>query len=316
MKFLKYLIFFLFLFLSKNVLAAYTCGIGADVVLQTNMNDYPSTICASLGGNNCLVQETHSEKTSNGWTVYAKSTGDACGSLTVLNRPTLPDDDCIRDPDGSIRCPEKPTEPEPDPILNCTSDSCANPDNKRCPSGYTSGSFNGQRLCMKSDNPDPDPDNPDKPTDSEEVNAIINAKNSIVSAIQDLSKSLSDSLKQFTDSIKESITNSNSGGNNTGGNNTGGNNTGEGEGEDGNGVDTSGLDATLPIKPVPPKDFQQNMFATSAQCPADKSLSMSFFGRSFSYSFSFNTLCGGLKTIGFFILIMCYLYASHIVIRA
>lgn len=299
MKYIKYFYIFIVIIISQSSYSAYTCGIDANVVLQTNLDDYPSTICASLGGNNCLVQETHSEKTSSGWTVYATSTGEACGSLTVLNKPTLPDDNCIRDPDGSIRCPEKPVEPEPDPVLKCTTDSCVNPDNKRCPSGYVSGSFNGQRLCMKSEK------KPEEPTDgSEETNAIIDAKDSIVGAIGDLSASLSDSLNRIYDLLKDKLK---SDGETP--------NTGDGETPNG-GVDTSGLEADLPIKPIVKKDFKENLFSSSAKCPPDNTLSMNFLGRNFTHTFKYSSFCDGLSIIGFFIIIMCYLYASHIVIRA
>ncbi|EXF55954.1 hypothetical protein J502_2961 [Acinetobacter sp. 1294596] len=316
MKNFRYLFGFFILFFSQYIHAAYMCGSGAQVVLTTNLSDYPSSICADVGGNNCLVTERESIKNSDGtWTVFAISTGDTCSSLTPLKKPTSPtppDDNCIRD-NGSIICPDDPDEPEKPTVLKCTADSCLNPDNLRCPIGYVSGSFNGQSLCMKSNKqPDEEPD--DELDVSDETRAINKAKNSIVGAINSLSESFSSGLNTIYQLLSEKLT-GNSGDGETDSNNNSGGGTGNSETGD---VDTSGLHADLPILEVPAstKQLDENIFNVNAQCPADNTLSMNIAGRHYTHTFSYAKVCEGLAIIGYFILIMCYLYASHIVIRA
>lgn len=71
------------------------------------------------------------------------------------------------------------------------------------------------------------------------------------------------------------------------------------------------------IKTVDVGNFSENIFGTSAQCPANKTLSMNFLGRrAFSYTFDFSQWCYYLGLIGNFILICAYIYASNIVLRS
>lgn len=63
--------------------------------------------------------------------------------------------------------------------------------------------------------------------------------------------------------------------------------------------------------------FSETIFASSSQCPASKTLSMSLLGRrSFSYTFDFSEWCYYLGLLGNLILICAYIYASNIVVRS
>ena len=71
------------------------------------------------------------------------------------------------------------------------------------------------------------------------------------------------------------------------------------------------------IKTVDTGNLSQTIFGTASQCPANKTLSMNFLGRtSFSYTFDFSQWCYYLGLIGNFILICAYIYASNIVLRS
>lgn len=80
-------------------------------------------------------------------------------------------------------------------------------------------------------------------------------------------------------------------------------------------ADTSAFDAQLPEREITQQTFKENIFGGSAQCPADKTLSMPFLGRSFSKTFSFEIWCDYLSIIGYFILISSYFYGAHIITR-
>ncbi|MFH7353759.1 hypothetical protein L1A70_18365 [Acinetobacter bereziniae] len=91
-----------------------------------------------------------------------------------------------------------------------------------CPSGYTSGSFNGKQICVKN-NPDPTKPNPNDPNngggkgegscngtnncnttnldDTNIVNAINSSKNAITQAISSLSESITSSFTTVTNAI-------------------------------------------------------------------------------------------------------------------
>lgn len=313
MSFFKYLFFPFLLLISQFSYSAYTCGVNADVVLSTNMDDYPSTICASVGGNNCLVTETHSEKTSSGWTVYAKSTGEGCSSLTNLNpsKPEPPEDGCTRLPNGSITCPEEPEKPD-DSVLVCTSDACPNPENKRCPSGYVRGSYNGQSLCVKSSKPDPDPENPDPDPNAgtaEIIGAIDQANSDINGSLGDLMDALYGMFEGLTGALKDIAAKLSAIANGSGGNSSG-----EGDGEDSN-VDTSGMDAELPIQQVQQHDFKENLFISNAQCPPDNILTLNFNGKVLTHKFSYLDICNALNMLSFFIMCAAYLFGCHILVK-
>lgn len=309
MNFFRFIFALFILFFSQSSFAAYTCGVGSDVVLTTNMDDYPSTICANVGGNNCLVQETHSEKTSNGWTVYAKSTGEACSTPTNLNPPKVPDDGCTRLPNGSIECPDPETPPD-DTVLQCTSDSCPNPDNKRCPSGYVRGSYNGQSLCVKSSNPDPDPSDPNpNPSTAEIIGAIDKANSDINGSLGDLTNALSEMFGDLTNVLKDIAAKLSEIAKGSG------NSSGDGDGETHGPVDTSGMDAPVPFEQQKKQEFKENLFTSNAQCPPDNILTLNLNGKNLTHKFSYLEICNSLNMLSYFIMCGAYLIGCYILVK-
>lgn len=306
MSFFKYLFILILFFLSQFSHSAYTCGRGAKVTLTTNLEDWPAFICADVGGNNCLVFEDYSEKNSTGWTIYATSTGETCSAQTNLNspKPNVPDDNCTRLPDGSITCPEEPEKPD-DTILVCTASSCPNPDNKRCPTGYVKGSFNGQNLCVKSSkptDPNPDPDEGDGESTKEIINAIDKASSDISGSLSGVGNSLKDMFGELTGKLGEISQKLSNISNGNGDNNNNSN------------VDTSGLHANLPMQQVQKHNLDQNLFNSNAQCPADNSLSMTLNGRTFTHNFSYVEICNALNMLSFLLMCGAYLFAVHILV--
>lgn len=77
-----------------------------------------------------------------------------------------PDDDCVRSKDGSITCP--PNKP-PIPNDTCNGATYCKKPATGCGTGYVSGSFNGQELCVKS-GPSTPPVKPNDPNDPENPN--------------------------------------------------------------------------------------------------------------------------------------------------
>lgn len=78
-----------------------------------------------------------------------------------------------------------------------------------------------------------------------------------------------------------------------------------------------GESLALPEKTLEKKTFSENLFASSAQCPANKTLSMSLLGaRSFSYNFDFTQWCYYLGLLGQMILIGAYLHGANIITRS
>lgn len=76
-------------------------------------------------------------------------------------------------------------------------------------------------------------------------------------------------------------------------------------------------DTKVDIKTIDAGKFSETIFASSAQCPANKTLSMNFLGRrGFSYTFDFSEWCYYLGLLGNLILICAYIYASNIVLRS
>lgn len=76
-----------------------------------------------------------------------------------------------------------------------------------------------------------------------------------------------------------------------------------------------GTDET-PEKELDKKNFSTSIFGSNAQCPSDKTLSMTLFtGRTFTKTFSYSMWCDKLAIFGQFILIASYLYGAHIVTR-
>lgn len=76
------------------------------------------------------------------------------------------------------------------------------------------------------------------------------------------------------------------------------------------------MHADVPHIVVEDKKLNENLFNSNASCPPDNTLRLDFAGKVFTYTFSYTKICGGLEIIGYFILVMCYLYAANIVTRA
>lgn len=134
---------------------------------------------------------------------------------------------------------------------------------------------------------------------------IIDAINKVGDKIKDGSDTGSDNGTDMTetnnklDSIKTSIDESNSWAK---------------DGKD----DTlpTGEPVALPEKTLEKKSFTETIFGTSSQCPANKTLSMSFMHKSFSKTFDFTEWCYYLGLLGQMILIGAYLQGANIVTRS
>ena len=93
----------------------------------------------------------------------------------------------------------------------------------------------------------------------------------------------------------------------------------QGKNEDGTGGGVGdnpfGTDVT-PEKVLDAQSFKTDIFQSNAQCPADKTLSMTLFtGRTFSRTLSFSMWCDKLAIFGSLILIAAYLYGASIIVR-
>lgn len=93
----------------------------------------------------------------------------------------------------------------------------------------------------------------------------------------------------------------------------------QGKNEDGTGGGVGdnpfGTDVT-PERTLDAQSFKTDIFQSNAQCPADKTLSMTLFtGRTFSHTFSFSMWCDKLAIFGSLILIAAYLYGASIIVR-
>lgn len=112
-------------------------------------------------------------------------------------------------------CPETATEPPntpyPDNVTPPT-DGCKNGEaycdkpTTGCPSGYTSGSFNGKQICVKnsSDPTKPNPNDPNNMTnfdDSRIIAAINDSKTAITNSINNAVNSINSSISSINQSI-------------------------------------------------------------------------------------------------------------------
>lgn len=93
----------------------------------------------------------------------------------------------------------------------------------------------------------------------------------------------------------------------------------QGKNEDGTGGGVGdnpfGTDVT-PERVLDAQSFKTNIFQSNAQCPADKTLSMTLFtGRTFTRTLSFSMWCDKLAIFGSLILIVAYLYGASIIVR-
>lgn len=82
-------------------------------------------------------------------------------------------------------------------------------------------------------------------------------------------------------------------------------------------VDTSSMtDVEVPQKQLDEKSFSENLYSSTAQCPADRTLSFKLLGRAdFTKTFSFQPFCDHLALLGELIMLASYIYAARIVTR-
>lgn len=70
-----------------------------------------------------------------------------------------------------------------------------------------------------------------------------------------------------------------------------------------------------PQRELDSKSFNPNMYASSSQCPADKTLSMNIVGRSYSNTFSFSDICRELSSLSNLVMAAAYAYGAIIIGR-
>lgn len=330
MKFYKYLFLLISLLITSEVFAL--CPHPAQYPGQTNLNPAPTTICAPRdgGGGFCKLKVDWVGEPIN----LPCTNPQGCSSspsyplgLSSMSDRVYRNSDCTVElqegctqlPNGNIECEEEEEE-ENDPVLQCTADSCLNPENKRCPTGYTGGSFNGQSMCVKNNKPDPEceGDECEEDHDSEVVAAVNDANNSITGAISDLNNSLRGILNQIKNvlsDISEKVRNQGD----DDGDDDGDCENGCGQGGETGEVDTSPLEAEAPFIESYDSDnsqFETDLFESNSQCPADQVLNMSFMGSTLHYAFSYVEICDALHGLSFLVMIFAYLIAAHIVTRA
>jgi hypothetical protein len=320
MCFFKYLIVLTFLFISHQAFAE--CLVDINAAFESNLAEPPIRICAtnsSFGSDKCIFNIYNQQKNSSGWLMFGTTTGETCTSVTKLDAeyscttavcPVTEFQACPSSYqkgmyNGQLSC----VRIKENKILNCTSEICDNPENLRCPINYKKGVVNGAVVCAKSsidlDEPEPTECNPDE--NDCVVSAVNDAKNGIVGAISDLSNSISDSIEKLWENI-ENYLNEQGNGSNSDGDGDNNNNGGP--------VDTGGLTADVPFVQLEQKQFKEDLFSHNASCPPDNTLSMSFAGKNFSYTFKYQKFCDGLSILGLFILAFAYLFAANIVVRA
>ncbi len=291
MSFFKYLFLIAISLLSFQVYAQCEAGIEKSLQVPGSIINSPQQYVCNNSCRYKLNSCVHVEHEGPNGTCLATSTGERCGGT---NPDPLPD---------------------PETELTCSVDTCLNPNNLKCPSGYVGGFVNNQRVCTKSSSPDPDPPcDPatdesctGEPSNQEIIAAIDDAKYSIADSIYDMTDILRNSLIDINNSLAQIADKLQNIGSGTGGEN--------GEGGDGY-VDTSGFDADVPMRELEQKTLKENLFPSSAQCPPDNTLSMNVFGTTFTYNFSYQQICNPLYNIGYLVMIFAYLYAAYIVVKS
>lgn len=208
MRFFKYIFILITLLFSQNIFAACEAGIVGS--FTSNLTDPPYRICAThadFGSSKCIMLLDNMQQTSTGWTLFAKTTGEECSSVTNLNKPTQYEcnvDVCPVDQDqscpsgyskgmynGQLSCVK---DKDDNDTLVCNADFCPNPSNKKCPYGYVKGSLNGVTGCAKSDK-----DDEEQCTDCSEGEA------SIVAAVNNANNSITDSIFSLGSNILQSL---------------------------------------------------------------------------------------------------------------
>ena len=321
MKYFKYLLFVLTALFS---IQSYAVCYHPATYQGTAHKPFPSTVCYPEGGSgtgycqfriiddglDIQVPCTNPDGcgSSPAYAISLQSVSDKVYKNPDCTNPPL-QDGCVQLPNGNIECEEEEEE-ENDPVLQCSTDSCPNPENKRCPTGYTSGSFNGQNMCVKSKKPDePEPcEGENCESEQDVINAVNNANYSITGAIDNLKNSFSNSFNQIKNllgEISEKIQNLG----NSGGGDGEGNGNGYGE------VDTSDLYAETPISDTDEHYLNENLFSSNEQCPADNVLNLNFMGSNITYNFSYLQICDALYSLSFIVMILAYMISIYIVSR-
>lgn len=223
---------------------------------------------------------------------------------------------CTQLADGSIECKEDP-EPE-SPILECTTDSCLNPQNKRCPTGYTTGSFNGQSMCVKSNTQNPE--DPSECTGEDcgirtdrIVSAVDKANLDITNSVDNLGSNLDSplsSIKDFLSQISEKLTTIT----NKIGSSSNPSNPQTDPDSNPQNVDTSAFNSPMPIQNTDAQQIDSLLFGSNPQCPQSNSLSLPQYG--ISYEFSFTQICDFLDWLSYLVMIFAYATAVYIVVKA
>lgn len=323
MKFYKYLFLLISLLITSQVFAL--CPHPAEFPGRTNLNPPPTTICAPFhAGGFCKLKVDWVGPPIN--TPCTNPEGCSPGPSYSLGLSSMSDrvyrnsdctvelqDGCTQLPNGNIECEEEEEEEENDPILQCSTDSCPNPDNKRCPTGYVRGSYNGQNLCVKSRTDDEcdDPNGCDEPESEDEIIAAIDRANN---DITDSNNTINDTLNQGFENIKNALnaildkigqlSDSIAGlGNNNGGS--------ENQNQQ---PDTSGFNADLPVEDEEIQNLDKGLYTTNDQCPAKKIINLPQYG--LHHEFDFTEICNTLYLFGYLVLIFSYVIAARIVTKA
>ena len=320
MNFFKYL-FLLFIFISFD-LYAY-CEHPANSYGTTRLNPMPSTACYPEvnGPGFCKFKveqaSPYMDSTDPNLAPYAAFTVSSISSRVYRNSDctVILQEGCTQSSDGSIQCDEEEEEEEEEnePVLECSTDSCPNPDNKRCPVGYTRGSFNGQNLCVKHKSNDDDeecndPNGCDESND-EIIAAIDRANNDITNSTNSLGQTLTDALNSVKNALGDiadklqNLADSMINGNNGPGQNTN------------QPPDTSQFNADLPVEDV---EINQNLdtglYSSNSQCPAKKIINIPQYG--LHYEFDFSEICNMLQMFGYLVMVFAYVAAARIVTKS
>lgn len=333
MRFFKYIFFSLFIlfFLLFSFQSHAACEPDVYGSFSSNLADPPYQICAhhtQFGSEKCVMLVDNMQKTSTGWTLFAKTTGSTCNNVTKLNEE--PEQyDCKSDV-----CPVTEAQPCPSThekgyyngvlscvkknesnVLNCTSEVCNNPENKICPEGYTSGNINGSNVCVKS-KLNEEVECADGECGSEDV---IKAINEGTGTVQSGFDRLIDTITNGFENILNKL-------NNLGNNNSeecteescneSGSNLEEESSNEWGQPDLSAFDVEVPIITVNDKRLSDKLFTNRPSCPADNKLSLNFMGRTYTHNFSYTEICNTLEFLGYILLALAYVYAAHIVVKA
>jgi hypothetical protein len=319
MNFFKYL-FLLLIFISFDLHAycehpSYSYG-------TTRLNPMPSTACyPELNGSGfCKFKveqaSPYMDSPDSNLAPYAAFTLSSISDQVYKNsdctNPPL-QEGCVQLSNGNIECEEEEEEEEEnDPVLQCSSDSCPNPDNKRCPVGYSRGSFNGQNLCVKNNSDEDeecnDPNGCDESND-EIIAAIDRANNDITNSTNSLGQTLTDALNSVKNALGDiadklqNLADSMINGNNGPGQNTN------------QPPDTSQFNADLPVEEIETNHtIDTGLYSSNSQCPAKKIINIPQYG--LHYEFDFSEICNMLQMFGYLVMVFAYVAAARIVTKS